>query len=899
MLNIILRRILGDWRRCLASFLAVFIAVTSFVVLTSTATTQYLQTISTAADNYRGAYDIVVRPKGSVRPLEQSEGLVRSAYLTANYGGISFANLEAIRQIHGIEVAAPVAVVGYGTANAAIQLNVKDLLPAGTDKAIFRFHNTISSRNGSFTAAGDIGYIYVSRTLQSAEDSIDGVRVAVCPAFGGSSTGKAPTLKQYLISYAGWCTNNEGTIGDAESGVIHIDNAGNIPYLIAAIDPAAEAQLAGLDKAVTTGRYLQQQEPIIEERKSGEVTISGPTTPALINGNPAELDLTLTSAIEQLPQDAIAGYVATVAGTSDPSRIGSSLHKALGDVPGVTVRTQTNTGADLQQLTLTSLQPDSLYSAAPTRQINTLRLTRPSDITVDQTTKKRSVNPVQLNPNQEWYPAPLTALSDGVRSVTIDNSFPASLVSVGVYDPALTATNGSPLSALPMETYRAQQIIPADPATSAITGPALRFNGNIRDYYQNPPSALIPLDTLKTIRGFDTDPISAIRIKVSGITGMDDLSKERIRSVAEQIKTTTGLEVDITVGTSLARVSLTLPEQSGVPSLNVVELWSKKGAVVALVQATDYKSVMLSILILLSSVLTVSITTEASVTARRRELALLSTIGWRPRTLLRAVAIELMLIGAAAGIAGTLVSYPITKIAQLTSNPLHTFVAIPAAIIVTLLAGLSAAIRGAKTHPAAILTHGPQVRRTLRIPGRGATWLGIIGLLRRPSRVLLGASAVALGVASITVLTEINRAFRGSITGTLLGEAVTINVRTPDLVAAGCLGLLGLVSVAMVIFMGLTEDAAMYASLQAIGWKDWRIGWIVTLQSLIISAIGCLLGGALSLAGTHWLISTIPPALWRTWLQISAGALALTLLVAIVPALCIMGMNTARTLTVE
>jgi putative ABC transport system permease protein len=71
--------------------LAVFTAVTSFVLLTGNVSTQRLEVTGAVEGNFRGAYDILVRPKGSTTALEASNAQVRSSFLSGTYGGISLA----------------------------------------------------------------------------------------------------------------------------------------------------------------------------------------------------------------------------------------------------------------------------------------------------------------------------------------------------------------------------------------------------------------------------------------------------------------------------------------------------------------------------------------------------------------------------------------------------------------------------------------------------------------------------------------------------------------------------------------------------------------------------------------------------------------------------------------
>jgi putative ABC transport system permease protein len=63
----------------------------------------------------RGSYDILVRPDGSRSVLEKELGIVEENYLSSGNGGITINEWKKIQQISGIEVAAPVASLGYFT----------------------------------------------------------------------------------------------------------------------------------------------------------------------------------------------------------------------------------------------------------------------------------------------------------------------------------------------------------------------------------------------------------------------------------------------------------------------------------------------------------------------------------------------------------------------------------------------------------------------------------------------------------------------------------------------------------------------------------------------------------------------------------------------------------------
>lgn len=73
----------------------------------------------------RGEYDLLVRPANSQTKVEQAVGLVEENYLSVGSGGISLATWEQIKTMKDVEIAAPVAALGYFTgASKSISLPI-------------------------------------------------------------------------------------------------------------------------------------------------------------------------------------------------------------------------------------------------------------------------------------------------------------------------------------------------------------------------------------------------------------------------------------------------------------------------------------------------------------------------------------------------------------------------------------------------------------------------------------------------------------------------------------------------------------------------------------------------------------------------------------------------------
>jgi hypothetical protein len=109
----VLAQLRGRGARTAALLAAIVIACASLGVLVSTARTQNLQVKGTVGRSFRSSYDILVRPAGSQTSMERSKGLVRDNFLSGIFGGITMAQYRRIAKLPGVQVAAPIAMIGY------------------------------------------------------------------------------------------------------------------------------------------------------------------------------------------------------------------------------------------------------------------------------------------------------------------------------------------------------------------------------------------------------------------------------------------------------------------------------------------------------------------------------------------------------------------------------------------------------------------------------------------------------------------------------------------------------------------------------------------------------------------------------------------------------------------
>jgi cell division protein FtsX len=460
---------------------------------------------------------------------------------------------------------------------------------------------------------------------------------------------------------------------------------------------------------------------------------------------------------------------------------------------------------------------------------------------------------------------------------------------VGLYD-ADKIRDYSELSEVPLTTYHAPDATPADAtSTRMLAGRSLLPNGNLAGYLQQPPTVLTTLRGMKAFydhRGFpDSDgsaPISVIRIRASGVSGPDAESRERVRVLAERIIRETGLDVDITIGSSPTDKVVTLPAgRYGRPELNLSEGWVHKGVTVVLLDAIDHKSLVVSLLVLGVCLLFLINATLAAVRTRRRELGVLSCVGWPRRRIFAVLEYELVTIGLIAGLLGTLAGGVLVWTAGLNVAPWQVLAITPLAALLAGLAGLVPIWRACSASPVdAIRPAGRAPRSASKV--RSISGLAFAGMRRLPGRTFLGASCLFVGVAALTSLVAIQSAFHGQVIGTRLGDYVAVQVRGVDYLAAAITIGLGAFAIADIAFLNIRERVEEIGILQATGWSLGHLRQMFATEGIATAALGALTGTMAGLAGTTaFLTIGWQPALTGSLIATTAGLAAAILALTI------------------
>jgi ABC-type lipoprotein release transport system permease subunit len=413
----------------------------------------------------------------------------------------------------------------------------------------------------------------------------------------------------------------------------------------------------------------------------------------------------------------------------------------------------------------------------------------------------------------------------------------------------------SAASRVPLQTYYPPVVQGANAASrKALHDQPLLPSTNVGGYVTQPPllltsinAALPLLDPANYSGGDGAAPISSIRVRVSGVHGVDPLSIARIKLVAQTIQQRTGLRVDITAGSSPTSVSIALPAgRFGRPQLLLQEAWTETGVAVVILQSLDSKSLVIFVLVLVVCVLFLANGAYASVRSRRTELGVLACLGWGRAALFRLVLGELALVGLGTGVIGAASAEILALALRLQLPWWHALLVVPIALGLACVAGLAPAYAATRGRPLDAVYSVPSGGGRHR-PVRHVSGIARANLLRRPARLVSGALGLFIGVAAFAVLLGVQLAFQGQVVGTALGNVVSVQVRSVDLIAAVLALLLGAFSVADVLAVNLRDRAGEQAVLAATGWRPATLFRLAFTEGMVVGIVGAITGGAVGL----------------------------------------------------
>ncbi|MBK5226940.1 MAG: ABC transporter permease [Actinobacteria bacterium] len=821
--------------------------------------------------DWRPAYDLLVLPQDAdVSLTVNGTRVTEGNFMAALDGGISIKQWKKILAIPGVEVAAPIASVGYFRRELPLY-HFADVGPG-----IYDIHRTVRWDNGvdsRIQAESSPPGLFSSPTEESK---------SACAFWTRYHLYVPPPLRQTEAERLAW---NERVHADVKTTGFGSDvpewfsegqgqgwdcegvDPGGV-FSVYGIDPVQEAKLTGLDRA-TSGTYIDDlAEPGLGK---GDYVICGggsceefSSIPLILNSQSwTKTEFRIRFERYDLPSIA-PGDLADRAGPC-PERFRQVVGRNRFCFPPNLRRLLNEAGSkevvDTQiPISGTSIGGEMTYdngrwkrTVRPSSVPNRNYLARPSAIryeVLDDYPEGPWLGAVEALPTGSYGPEP-TFRKQLLPAVSPFISYQV----WGRFDGAAIAEGFSGRGRwLPEDTYRPPHAIRRFDLDGRPTeAQELRPTANPLGYLLEPPRALTTLKAARELLG--RKPISAIRIRVAGVDEPGEEAWSRIENTARKITEVTGLDPLVTLGSSPARMLVKVPgvtkeEQPpgqtwrrvniyddyargedffevADPSRSVrgfgwvEEPWLTEGAAISYLRAGALQHLWL-VLVLLTAALVYLVAAFTSLgLADIKVTAIRRAVGWSRRRVFLHQMKRAFLLGITGSVIGALLGFVAGEVFTLPVDLSLAFVGLPAGLLACCIAALFPAWR-AGILPLGTVLSGGEVALAGSARRSDATAqhifrIAVVELLRLRIRALLALAAGVVATGSLLVLIGIRTQFGGSLQVTVLGQAILLKTGPLQIAVTVAASVLAVALMGEILWQAVIDRRQDIGVLRAVG----------------------------------------------------------------------------------
>ncbi|HEX2195899.1 MAG TPA: ABC transporter permease [Actinomycetota bacterium] len=436
---------------------------------------------------------------------------------------------------------------------------------------------------------------------------------------------------------------------------------------------------------------------------------------------------------------------------------------------------------------------------------------------------------------------------------------------------------------LPEDTYRPPRAVLRYDAEGNRVEPAeLRPTANPLGYLLEPPRALTTLSAARALLG--PRPISAIRVRVHGVEEPGESAWTRIENVARSISEATGLDPVVTVGSSPARVLVEVPgitaaeQPSGeqawrLPNFRtyirlggphtapaapartvegfgwVEEPWLTEGAAISYLRAGAAHHLWLVVVLVAAAFVYLVAAFFSLSLAGIHDVAVRRAVGWPRRMVFLRDVRRAAILGFTGGAAGIVAGLAGAAAFGLPVDARLAILALPVAVLVCCGAALLPAWR-AGSLPLAHLLSGGEVAlgkttsRRVGTPAQRVFQVALVELLRMRARVLLAIAAGVVATGSLLLLFAVRSEFGGSLQVTLLGQAILLETGPLQVAATVVASLLAVALLGEILWQSVVDRRGEIGVLRAIGWARGQVARLMVWQGVILGGVCGLFGVA-------------------------------------------------------
>lgn len=804
----------GQWRLTALISFGLILAALAYVSLVGTASGTTTVLTGDIGKAWNTPYDLLVRPAGDVSKLERTQGLVSPNFISSISGGISEAQLGAIRRIKNVSVAAPLAVVGYTTIGYTLSIPNLTRLLGNSQLTVLRLNETAVAENGlahypvapSYFVFAPHGVLTVGSGGFTEELTYDGKTIRCDSINVTCEVGTTGTVV---------CSNCEGSTAFPDVADLTVP----IPVMIAGIDPVAEAKLAGIKRAMIKGLFLPAREtPIVN-------TPEGARIPVIASSQ------SFISESVQTTASVTSDAAALMSGTTLASLTGwSQVYQSSASLESLYSKSIIQNkvlNSDLANVVI----PGRIYyrELSPT---HLQAMTVPTEV-------KQLLNPNCLN--CEGVDTPPDASDTWYRQLEVSSRIGSpsgfGYKVLGEYDskkiPGFSVLAGGNLSAY------------APPEALLPDGEKLLPSRNIAGFITSPPLMLTDLAGAQYIADIFTNGqgpsfISVIRVRVAGTAKPSDAAQARLKAVAQAIEQKTGLKVSLVKGSSAIPIRVSLAKgKFGEPALTVTEYWGKEGAAIRFLKGVNTESLVLFLLTVGVVVVLLAVVGQLAARRRRTDFGLLRAIGWPFGQVLRLALLEMALLGGIIGVVTSVLAIAVTRVVDTAIPVLPLLAVIPFVVAMSVLAPLPALLGATRSPVVASLKRRGALGKVRIRSVRSLALRDLLGPWRVESLLCVGASIICSGLVGGVVL--VVGGFSGALGPTTLGRYLASQAGPLDIVMIVIAIIAGTGASATLLTLAYLERQVEFSTLRAIGWPRGAVAMVVAIQALTLGVGGGVL----------------------------------------------------------
>ncbi|MBE1556779.1 ABC transporter permease [Sporosarcina limicola] len=349
------------------------------------------------------------------------------------------------------------------------------------------------------------------------------------------------------------------------------------------------------------------------------------------------------------------------------------------------------------------------------------------------------------------------------------------------------------------------------------------------------------------------EPISAIRIKVAGVSDLTEESQQLLEQVAQNIENETGLLTDITLGSSPQPTLTHVPAVTNQEELGWFQQpWVKIGS-----SMTIFKEAKIGLLGLIVSVIAVAIVYVwasglVSLLARRKEFALLLAVGWRPNQLSRLLFLESSILGVFVAIISWMMLGFVYVSGEATLSPIRFLLTGLFGFMVYLLGAVIPALLVRTISPYETMRTGEISNTSKRLlKTRGLSSMAFNHFIGKWKRSLLSIIAISLPTSLLGLFLYITIRLKGVMYTTWLGQYVALEVGPVHYAAMIVTLLIAILTTAEIMWQNIAERQQEIALLKAVGWKNRNVRFLILTEGMFSGLFAAIIGLTLTF-GMMW-----------------------------------------------